>query len=117
MDDARFTRLETRVDEIKDTVSKVEARQEVMTDSVKEIREEFHEHTSLIREHVTGDTKIIKEIQPLLDALPHLTSIADKHKYEEHKKKERNEKLTYWTKRLGLVIAALGTLTTLTKLF
>jgi len=116
MDEARYTRLETRVDEIKDTVSKVEAKQELMGDTMKEIKEDFHEHTQTIKEHVTGDTKIIKEIQPLLDAMPHLTNIAERYKFEEYKKKERKDKLSFLSKRLGLTLLILSIFVSLTKL-
>lgn len=116
MDDARITRIETRVDEIKDAVSKVEAKQEVMSESIKEIREDFHEHTHLVKQHVAGDTKIIQEIQPLLSAMPHLTELAEEFKYQKMKKQDRKDLLTSWSKKLGLVSLVLAIFVSISKL-
>ena len=108
VDENRFTRLETRVDEIKDDVAEVKAEQKILNNSVVNLSEDMKEHIQVVRDHVTGDDKIITEIQPLLQVLPHLTEVVEEYKIEKAIREKRKEALKMWAMRLGIPSVILG---------
>lgn len=97
----RIERIEVRVDEIKDDVS--------------ELKADFKIHTKLIEEHVAGDTKIIKEIQPLLNVIPHLTEMTQDYAYKKHRKEKIQDNIKDMSMKLGLVSLILGIVTGVVK--
>lgn len=99
----RLDRFEKRLDEIKDDVS--------------ELKAEFKVQNKLIKEHVAGDTKIIKEISPLLSALPDLLSAAQDHKVKKEIRQQQMEKLKYWSIRVTILSTVVGILFQSIKLF
>lgn len=110
MDDSRFTRLETRVDEIKDDVAEVKAEQKVLTTGLSDLKEHVKEHTKAVMGHVAGDDKIITEIQPIIEEFKFQQE--EKRRAEE-KKKARDAKLKRWGMRLGIpatLISMMGTI-------
>lgn len=113
MDETRFSRLESRVDEIKDTVSELKANSKVQNEIIKDLKDDFKEHTSLVKEHVAGDTKIITELQPLLGTL---SEIVDDYSYKKETKRRKMDKIKYYTARLGLVSLVVGVIVGISKL-
>jgi hypothetical protein len=72
IDEARFQRLEDKVDNVKESVH----------DMSKELSEQRHDmkiHINKIEEHITGDNKIIKELQPILNKLPDIVQMAEQY--------------------------------------
>ena len=95
----RFDRLEQRVDEIKE--------------DVVELKADFKVHTELVREHVAGDSKIIREITPLIEALPDLKMIVEEYHYDKKLTKEKANKrkeLMDKLKIVSLIIAIAGSI-------
>lgn len=78
MNDQRLDRLETKVDKIQDQVAEMQVDLKI--------------HMKLVEEHVTGDKKIINEIQPM---------IRDYY-FEKEQKQRRSEIL-----KKGGVVAAI----------
>lgn len=107
MDDSRFARLETRVDEIKDDVAEVKAEQKMTNATNAEMRDSIKELTKAVTAHVAGDDKIITEIHPIIEEF----------KYQQEKRKRRNEGLKTWGLRLGVTSTAIGLITYLRSLF
>ena len=100
--DRRIERIENRVDEIKDDVA--------------ELKGDFKTHTRLIEDHITGDQKIITEIQPLLSAIPHITEMAKEYTYNKENKTRRQARIKSLSLRFGLGATILGIITTTLKL-
>lgn len=92
--DKRIDRLEDKVDAIKEDVT--------------ELKSDMKHLMPKIEEHITGDKKIINHLAPVIDKLPSLIEIVERDQYEKMKRKERNEKITYWTARLGLISLVVG---------
>jgi hypothetical protein len=102
-DERRIERIEVRVDQIKDDVA--------------ELKADFKAHTKIVEEHVLGDTKIINEIRPLLDAIPHLTEMTKDYTSKKHVKEKRMETLKEWSLKLGLLTAIVTIFVGISKLF
>lgn len=114
MDEQRFNRIENRLDEVKDTVAEVKAEQKVHGEIIKDMRSDFKEYTELVKTHVTGDTKIINEIIPLLEPL---RDMVKDYAFKTEEKRRKNEKIKHWATRLGLITLVIGVLSGLSKLF
>lgn len=121
MDEQRFARLETRVDEIRDDVSEVKSdlklRTELIKNDIHGLKDEFARHTEAVISHVAGDEKIVTEIQPLLKVIPLLKEVAEDHNYRKLKKQERTDKLKYWGLRIGVATGAISLLSALISFF
>lgn len=100
MDETRFTRLENRVDEIKDDLAEVKAEQKVNAMSLHDLKEDIREQTKAVLGHVAGDEKIITEIAPIIEEF----------RFQQEKKKRRNESLKTWGLRLGIPATIIGML-------
>ena len=106
-----------RVDEIRDDVSELKAESKVQRQMVTSLRDDFKEHTNLIREHVAGDTKIIKEIQPFFENIGDLKEILSDYQFKKEIKRRKLEKLKYWSSRIGLVGGVIAIIGAFLKLF
>lgn len=102
----RFTRLEQKVDNVKDEVSLLKTDFTVHTHLVENKLE-------LFEEHITGDTKIINTISPVVERLPEILEVVEDYKYEMRKKRERDERraaLSTKVRIIGGIIAASATI-------
>ena len=117
MDDHRIGRIEQRVDEIKDDVTELKIESHVQKEMLHSMKTGLEDHYEIVQRHVLGDNKIITEIQPLLNVLPHLAEMVEDHKYRRENTARRNEKLKNTSVKLGLVGATVGILTGLVKFF
>ena len=107
MDANRFSRIETRVDEIKDDLAEVKAEQKIISHSILDLKEDIHKHTLVVRGHVAGDEKIISELIPL---------IGD-YKFHKEKTRRRNAQLKDFSIKIGIVTAVLGLVGGVIKFF
>jgi hypothetical protein len=98
MNDERFTRLESRVDEIKDNVSDLKAEHKILSNSFDLLNRNVSEYTELVKNHVTGDNKIIKEIIPVIENF----------QYEQETKRRRVAFLKYWGLKLAIPATIVG---------
>jgi hypothetical protein len=98
----RFARIEVRVDEIKEDVT--------------ELKTEFRIHKDLIEEHVVGDQKIIKEIQPLLAAIPSIERMVGDFEYKKENRRRNKEKLKNAGVKLGISATLLSIMLGILKL-
>lgn len=107
MDDTRFSRLENRVDEIKDDLADVKAEQRVTNHHIETLNKNMEIHSELVKSHVAGDDKIITEIAPLIEEF----------KFQQERKRRRIESLKLWGMRLGIPSVIIGILVGLTKIY
>lgn len=121
MDDSRFSRLENRVDEIKDDLSEVKAEQKVTTNSLTELKDVLREYVQAANDHITGDQKIITEIVPIITELK---PIVEEYKFQKDLKertdKERDEKMTRYkhlATKIGIPAVLLGMMGTAIKIW
>lgn len=101
MDEIRFSRLENRVDEIKDDLAEVKAEQRVTNHYIESLKDHVETQSDLVRQHVTGDEKIITEIAPIIAEF----------RFQQERKKRRMESLKLWGMRLGIpsvIVAIIG---------
>ena len=90
----RFDKLEEKVEEVKDDIN--------------ELKVEFRVHTELMREHVAGDSKIIQQITPLLDALPDLKDIVTEYHLDKREAKKKAQERTVILDKIKIVSGILG---------
>jgi hypothetical protein len=105
------------------TLKSLDDKIEKVKDDVTEVKVALNTHIvkmdtkmEVFEDHITGDKKIINEITPMLEKLPMLAEMAEDHVYKKRKKEESMEKLTLWSKRLGVIATIIGILTAITKL-
>lgn len=117
MDEMRFGRLEDKVDKIKDDVHEIKHNNIAISKII-----EMHMET--IEDHITGDNKIIANIEPLLDELPAIISMVKTYEVNkvivERKRKEKTEKrekFTDYGKKIGLISLVVGIITSVTRAF
>lgn len=113
MDKDRFSRIENRVDEIKDDIAELKADIKIQSNNIDTLSEQFRIHVKLVEKHVAGDTKIINEISPYFGDLKQI--IAD-HKFKQEKNERVMKVIKQYTMYLGLVSLITGILVTLDKL-
>jgi len=114
MDDTRFTRLEQRVDEIKDDVSELKSESKFTKEALQNLRVDIKDFTQQVKEHVAGDDKIVNQLIPILGVLP---EVIEQFNFEKAKKVERNERIKYYASRIGLVSLVVGLVLTVAKTF
>jgi methionine synthase II (cobalamin-independent) len=107
MDETRFTRLEKRVDEIKDDLSEVKADVKITTHTIDDLKTSFRDYTETVKKHVNGDEKIITEIQPIIEQF----------KFEQELKRRRHESLKKWGMKLGIPATILALISAAITLF
>ena len=98
----RFQRIEDKVDNLREDVI--------------EIKVDMKHHIEKVEEHITGDKKIINEIQPLLAKLPGIVEIVEDHAFDKKLKKKRAETIKHYGSRLGLLSLIIGIVTGVIKL-
>lgn len=106
MDDARFSRLENRVDEIKDDLSDVKAEQKITNNNIESLKEYMDKHSKLVSKHVTGDEKIITEIAPIIEEF----------KFQQEKRRRRIEAFKVWGTKLMIPSIIIGMLAGIAKI-
>lgn len=94
IDESRFQRLEDKVDDVREDVG--------------ELRSDMKIHMKHIEDHIAGDKKIIDKLAPVLDKLPDIVEIAEKHQFEKKAKKK------LW-KMVGVVGALAGIAASLSR--
>lgn len=107
MDEIRFSRLEARVDEIKDDVAEVKAQQMITSHNVDDLKGYIKEQTEIVKSHVTGDDKIITEIGPIIEEF----------RYQQERKKRRIESAKIAGLKLSLVSGVVGIIVGIFKIF
>ena len=85
VDEARFQRLEDKVDKVKEDIHEVK---EQLTAQILDMRN----HIEKVEEHIAGDNKIIKELEPVLAKLPHIVQMAEDY-HEDKIVKKRVKKI------------------------
>lgn len=113
MEETRFGRLEDRVDSLKDDVAEIKVKQTLTHETLCGLKSDFEEHVEEIRNHITGDNKIINHIEPIIGLLPTLSEIAQQYHFEKLKKDEaerlRKENMDK-IKDVSVKVGLLGTL-------
>jgi wobble nucleotide-excising tRNase len=71
-DEVRFQRMEDKIDSVKEEISEVKVE-------VTEIKADIKYHIDRVEDHITGDKKIINEIQPILAKMPHIIEMAEEY--------------------------------------
>lgn len=107
MDAERFSRLENRVDEIKDDLADVKAEQKITNHHIESLKDHMQIHSELVKQHVAGDDKIITEIAPLIEEF----------KFQQERRKRRIENLKLWGMRLGIPSVLIGIIGGVVKIF
>lgn len=106
----RIDKLEEKLDKVKDDVA------ELKTD-FKVHAEKMNDKMDIFEEHITGDKKIINEIQPVLEKLPTIVEIAEQYQFEKKLKQENIKKIKNLTLKAGAITAGLGAITAVIKFF
>jgi len=117
MDETRFSRLENRVDEIKDDVSELKAGQKILEATVTTLHDDLHEHIKAVNEHVSSDSRIIQQVSPLLTSLPHLTEMVDDHRFKKESRKRTVANVKLVSMKFGAASALVAILVGLARLF
>lgn len=110
MDEVRFGRLEDKVDRVKDELSEVKH-------DVHEIHTKMDVHIDKVDEHITGDRKIINQIEPLLAELPSIVEIIKAHEVDKEIRKRKMDKVKTYGSKLGLLSVTVGIIATIYKTF
>lgn len=108
MDVNRFTRLENRVDEVKNDVAEVKANTIVHGAMLVDMKDKLREHTELIKDHVAGDNKVINEIAPFMESFKDIKEIIADYKFEKETRKRRIAKIKEYAIKTSLASAVLG---------
>ena len=107
MDESRFSRLETRVDEIKDDLAEVKAEQKINSSTMVELKETMKEQTRVMMGHVSGDEKIISEIAPIIEEF----------KFQQEKRRRRIASMKVWALKLGIPATVVGIIAAAVKIW
>ncbi len=107
MDEIRYSRLESRVDEIKDDLSEVKAEQKITNHNIEDLKSHMISHTESVKNHVAGDDKIIAQLLPIIDEF----------KFEKERKRRRLESLKAWGIRLGIPSILVGIIGGIVKIW
>lgn len=78
--EVRFQRMEDKIDSVKEDVTEVKIE-------VNEIKSDIKHHMKKVESHVAGDNKIINELQPILNKLPHIVEMAEEYHISKQMKK------------------------------
>lgn len=100
--DKRLDKLEQKVDSVKE--------------DVMELKSDFKIHTTLIKEHVAGDNKVISDLRPILAKLPDIVEIVEDYQYAKQSRERKMQAIADWTKKLTFVSTAIGVVYALLQL-
>jgi hypothetical protein len=100
----KFDKLEEKIDKVKEDVA------ELKTD-FKVHAEKMSNKMEIFEDHITGDKKIINELQPVLEKLPTIVEIAEQYQFEKRLKQENIKKIKTWSIRIGFIGTIVGVLT------
>lgn len=95
--EVRFQRMEDKIDSVKEDVTEVKIE-------VSEIKSDIKSHMDKVEQHVAGDNKIINELQPILNKLPHIVEMAE----EYHISKQIKKRVWKAIGAFGLVSGIIG---------
>lgn len=107
MDEGRFSRLEIRVDEIKDDISEMKAEQRVLTHSIENLKLTVKDQNETMKAHVAGDAKIINQIKPVIEEF----------KFAQEQKRRRIAQFKEWTLKLGVPATIIGIIAASVKIW
>jgi uncharacterized coiled-coil DUF342 family protein len=108
-DNQRLTRVENKVDTIKEDVSELKTEVRVSFSKIENRMDTFGAH-------VAQDQKIINKIGPLLDKLPEIHQITEMYRFDQMTKAIKKEKLKSFSKKLGLISLGFGFIITIFKI-
>lgn len=95
--EVRFQRMEDKIDSVKEDVTEVKIE-------VNEIKSDIRNHMNKVEAHVAGDNKIINELQPILNKLPHIVEMAE----EYHVSKQIKKRVWKYVGGFGLITGIVG---------
>jgi len=95
--EVRFQRMEDKIDSVKEDVTEVKLE-------VNEMKSDIKHHMKQVESHITGDTKIINELQPILNKLPHIVEMAE----EYHVSKQIKNRVWKYVGGFGLITGIVG---------
>lgn len=95
--EARFQRMEDKIDSVKEDVTEVKLE-------VSEMKSDIKNHMKQVEAHVAGDTKIINELQPILNKLPHIVEMAE----EYHVSKQIKKRVWKYIGAFGMISGIVG---------
>lgn len=116
MDDKRFSKLENRVDEIKDDVSELKAETKVQHGMIQDLKDDFKDHISVIKSHIAGDDKIINKIEPIIPQIKDIREVIEDYKYKKKSKEDKIKFLKSLSIKIGIVAATLGCIYTIVRI-
>lgn len=95
--EVRFQRMEDKIDSVKEDVMEVKIE-------VNEMKSDIKSHMNKVEQHVAGDNKIINELQPILNKLPHIVEMAE----EYHVSKQIKRRVWKYVGGFGLITGIVG---------
>lgn len=96
------------MDQFDKRLDKLESKVDAVKEDIMELKSDFKIHTTLIREHVAGDTKIISDLKPILAKLPEIVEIVEDYQYSKLSREKKMKFIADWTKKLTFVSTAFG---------
>lgn len=106
MSQGRLENVEQKVDKVYLELSEVKSK-------VANIEGKLDTHMSYIEQHVAGDTKIIREIQPLIEKLPYIAKVVEDYRYNEMAKEKKKEDLMIAAKKVCMATSIVGVIATI----
>lgn len=96
------------MDQFDKRLDKLEQKVDAVKEDVMELKSDFKVHTALIKEHVTGDNKIISDLKPILAKLPDIVEIVEDYQFSKQARQRKMQSIADWTKKLTFVSTAIG---------
>jgi len=107
MSDARFNRIEDKVDKIDDKVEKINLE-------LVDMKHEFRSQNDLIRVHILGDNKIIDVLEPLI---PQLREMTEDYGFQKQQSKLRMKAFKKYSIYFGAASAFASLIGGVVKIF
>lgn len=96
------------MDQFDKRLDKLEQKVDAVKEDIMELKSDFKVHTALVKEHVTGDNKIISDLKPILAKLPDIVEIVEDYQFSKQARQRKMQAIADWTKKLTLVSTAIG---------
>lgn len=106
----RFRRVEDKVDNLQENLYKVK-------NDVSLLHNKMDSHMELVKSHVSGDARIIKEVAPLINNYSKFEKILSDYNYREVQKEKRVDFIKKWTLKATLASSVLSVLYGIYKFF